>query len=323
MRTTSLVDYRTKRVLVTGGAGFIGSHLVDALVTAGAHVRVIDNLSAGRMDNLANNMDKIEFRQRDIVKADDLDGIMGDIDIVFHLAANASVPKSVQNPRHDFDSNALGTFNVLSALRDSSVATCVVASSGAVYGEPARHPIQEDDLLRPISPYGATKMAAEAFCRAFHSSFGVPVHIARIFNTYGPRQPRFVMLDFYRKLCSDSTELEILGDGKQVRDFCYVDDTVGALMHLGMLSDMPCEAFNISSGVNHSVTDVAEAMFRAMELQDVRMRFTGESWAGDAQRWEVGIDKIISHTGYRPQHDLASGLEQFVNWCRRHAERIT
>jgi UDP-glucose 4-epimerase len=175
--------YHDKHVLVTGGSGFIGSHLVEALVVNGARVSVIDDLSAGRLDNLADCMSKIEFRQLDITNAANLAAILVDIDIVFHLAANASVPKSVEDPRHDFGCNALGTLNILSALRQSSVETCVLASSGAVYGEPTKFPIAENDPVLPISPYGASKSSAEALGWAFHASYGVPVTIARMVTT--------------------------------------------------------------------------------------------------------------------------------------------
>jgi UDP-glucose 4-epimerase len=314
--------YKDKQVLVTGGAGFIGSHLVEALVAGGARVRVIDDLSAGRLDNLADSIANVEFRQLDITKADDLMGTLDGMDVVFHLAANASVPKSVENPRYDFCCNALGTLNILSALRRSSVQNCVLASSGAVYGEPAKFPIEESHPLIPISPYGASKVSCEALAHAFHASYGVPVTIARIFNTYGARQPRFVMYDFYRKLAVDPARLEILGNGKQIRDFCYVADTVSALMHVGIRAGDGCEAFNVSSGSSYSVVEVARSMFDVMGLDDVQVVLSGKSWAGDAQRWEVSIEKIMQHTMYRPAYDLKSGLARFIRWFGEHPERL-
>ena len=320
--TTDFSFYHDKRVLVTGGAGFIGSHLVEALVANGARVTVVDDLSAGRLDNLSDCISKIKFHRLDISKAIDLAPIMDGVDVVFHLAANASVPKSVENPRHDFECNAMGTLNILSALEQASIQSCVLASSGAVYGEPAEFPICETDPIMPISPYGASKACAEALGRAFHASYGVPVTIARIFNTYGPRQPRFVMYDFYRKLRADPTRLEILGSGKQIRDFCYVADTVSVLMQLAMHSGETCEAFNVSSGASHSVLDVAESMFEVLRLQDVRVTFSGQSWAGDAQRWEVSIEKLRRTLGYEPGFDLQSGLERFVHWFNCHPERV-
>jgi UDP-glucose 4-epimerase len=315
--------YAGRLVLVTGGAGFIGSHLVDALVRSGAEVRVLDNLTAGTLANLEANQEGIDFRLGDIRDRETVVETVKGVEIVFHLAANASVPGSVADPENDFQCNALGTLVLLQALRDRAIVNCVVASSGAVYGQPGRFPIAETHPLLPISPYGGSKMAVEGLCRAFHTSFGIPVQIARIFNTYGPRQPRFVMFDFYRKLRADPDRLEILGDGRQVRDYCFVEDTVDALLRLGSRVNVPVAAFNISSGRSHTVIDVAESLCEVMGLEDVRFTFTGSSWAGDAQRWEVSIDKLVDATGYVPQHTLRSGLERFAEWFDSHPERLT
>ncbi len=314
--------YRHRRVLVTGGAGFIGSHLVDSLVSAGAIVRVLDSLADGTLDNLAESSAHIEFIKGDLLDAEGLKDAMDGVKIVFHLAANASVPRSVRDPQHDFHCNAVGTLNLLQVMRTASVRACVVTSSGAVYGQPSHFPITEVHPLRPISPYGASKVAVEALCEAFHASFGIPVWIARVFNTYGPRQPRFVMYDFYRKLRTDPTQLEILGDGTQVRDYCYVDDTVDALLRLGQLNDGPCAAYNVSAGHSYTVVAVAQALISIMGLKHVQFNFTGNSWAGDAKRWEVSIDKLVQHTGYRPQYDLAHGLTRFAEWFDLHPERL-
>jgi len=315
--------YKDKKVLITGGAGFIGSHLAEVLVRNGAHVRIVDDLSAGSLQNILDYRSLVEFQQSDLreegVAAKCLDGI----EVVFHLAANASVPHSVNNPREDFSRNVYGTFNLLEAARDCEVQSIVVASSGAVYGQPDRFPIVETDMIRPISPYGASKAAVEATCQAFNASYGVPITIARIFNTYGPRQPRFVMYDFYRKLRQNPARLDILGDGRQIRDYCFVADTVEALIQLGRLDFSVCEVFNVSSGQSYSVVDVARAMVDIMGLGDVEFCFTGESWAGDAQRWEVSIEKLTSVTGYQPSCDLYTGLRCFVEWFDAHPERIS
>ncbi len=151
---------------------------------------VLDNLSAGFLDNLTEVLSRVEFQKVDIARTEDLRAIMENVDTVFHLAANASVPKSVEHPRYDFSCNALSTLNVLTALTQSTVQNCVLASSGAVYGQPTLFPITEEHPLIPISPYGASKVSCEALGQAFHASYGVPVTVARIFNTYGPRQPR-------------------------------------------------------------------------------------------------------------------------------------
>jgi UDP-glucose 4-epimerase len=311
--------YRGKKVLVTGGAGFIGSHLVERLVAAGAQVRVLDNLAQGREDNLV--LSEIDFRRVDMTNAESVKSAVKGSELVFHLAANASVPRSVEDPTMDFSSNCLGTLNLFEALRKATVEACVVASSGAVYGQPVRFPIQETDELLPISPYGASKLGAEALCRAFRASYGLPAVIARIFNCYGPRQPRFVMFDFYRKLKRDPSRLEILGNGSQIRDFCYVADTVEALLRLGQTHSARGEAYNISSGTSYTVVQIAEIMARLLGSPDVQLQFTNQSWAGDAQRWEVSIAKLQKTTGFVPQYDLRKGLESFVAWFDAHPER--
>ncbi len=314
--------YREKRVLVTGGAGFIGSHLVEALVQRGAHVCVIDDLSAGTLDNLDSCLHDIAFHALDVRSAPLADHFDRPFDILFHLAANASVPRSTDDPLDDFSRNALGTLNILEYARKRPVRSLVVASSGAVYGQPDRFPIEETEAVRPISPYGASKAAAEAVCHAFAASYHLPVKIARLFNTYGPRQPRFVMYDFYRKLRQNPHQLDILGSGQQIRDYCFVDDTVDALLRLGLFESSRCEAFNISSGHSYAIIELAQTMIAIMNLGRVELAFTGESWAGDAQRWEVSIAKIASAVGFRPRYDLRAGLERLVQWFDTHPQRI-
>jgi UDP-glucose 4-epimerase len=297
---------------------------VDALVGAGAKVRVFDSLADGTLDNLAESLKHIEFIRGDLLSTrEELEAALVGVEIVFHLAANASVPRSVQEPNYDFHCNAVGTLNLLQAIRGTSVRMCVVASSGAVYGQPDLFPITEEHPLHPISPYGASKVAAEALCEAFHESYGIPIRIARIFNTYGPRQPRFVMYDFYRKLRANPNHLEILGDGSQVRDYCYVEDTVDALLRLAQLDACGCAAFNISSGRSYTVVEVAQSLISIMGLKHVQITFTGSSWAGDAKRWEVSIEKLTRHTGYLPRYDLERGLTRFVEWFDRHPERVS
>ena len=314
--------YTGKKILITGGAGFIGSHLVDRLVKSGAVVRVFDNLSDGTIENLSDSAGQIELIQADLLDSDMLATALDGIDMVFHLAANASVPRSVNDPIHDFQCNAQGTLNLLNALRGANVERCLVASSGAVYGQPMHFPIKEEDALQPISPYGATKMSVEALSHAFHASYKLPVRIARLFNTYGPRQPRFVMYDLYRKLRADPSRLEIFGNGQQVRDYCYVSDTVDGLLCLAQIEEENCRAYNVSSGQSYTVLEVAHTLIRILGLSDVDIHFTGSSWAGDAQRWEVSIDRLVTCTGYTPQCDLVQGLTYFVEWFDAHPERL-
>jgi UDP-glucose 4-epimerase len=307
----------TQPVFVTGGCGFLGSHLVERLVADGASVTVFDDLEGGRMDNLAAVRDRITFVHGDVRSPAEVESALRDVQPqrVFHLAANASVPGSVEDPAHDFESNAVGTFVVLDALRRLGMKPRVVlASSGAVYGQPDRFPITEDFPLKPISPYGCSKLCAEHIARMFLDVYGIPTVIARIFNSYGPRVPRYIVYDFLKKLERDPTKLEILGDGKQQRDFTYVADTVEGLVLLAE-KGTPGEAYNVSSGQNHSVTELAHMLVDVLGLKDVQFVYTGSSWAGDAQYWRVDVSRL-RRLGYEPGVDLVAGLVKTTDWFR-------
>lgn len=305
-------------VLVTGGCGFIGSHLVEALVAHGARVWVLDNLRAGTLANLQTVRDAVEIEIGDVRDAARVKAVLERCrpQIVFHLAANASVPGSVDDPAYDFETNSAGTFTLLNTLRELNTdARIVLASSGAVYGQPELFPITEEALINPISPYGASKTCAETIAEMFHRVYGLPVVTARIFNTFGPRMARFVILDFLRKLRNDPSVLEILGDGQQKRDFNFVADTVQGLLLLAERGSIN-QAYNLSSGYSVSVTEIAQRLIAALGLTgQTRITYTGSSWPGDAQRWEVSIEKL-SKIGYTPTVDLKNGLARTIEWSR-------
>ena len=309
--------FRSTNVLVTGGLGFIGSHLVEALVARKAQVTVFDNGQSGSKANIpAAAIGRISIHKVDVRNCRATADLVKRIKpaLVFHLAANASVPGSVVDPAYDFETNCGGTFNLLHAVKVwAPRARVILASSGAVYGEPRCMPITETTPLCPISPYGASKVAAETECRMFNKVYGVDVVIARIFNTYGPRMPRFVVLDFLKKLRKNESELEILGDGRQVRDFNYVQDTVAGLLAVAR-SGQAGQAYNLASGKAYTVTELAGHLLRILKLgARTKLVCTGRSWAGDAQHWEVDISKIRK-LGYRPGIPLDTGLKKVVVW---------
>ena len=305
-----------KRVLVTGAAGFISSHLVDGLVEKeGAEVVAIDNLKDGDLSNLEQSLDRIEFHKVDIRDFEALRNVMDGVEIVFHLAANANVPYSVEDPKYDFESNALGTFNVLKLSLDLGVEKVIYASSAAVYGEPVYVPIDEKHPLNPISPYGASKLAGERLGFAYYSTYGLKFTALRIFNTYGERQRRYVMYDFLRKLAENPKRLEVLGTGEQVRDFCYVKDCVEAFILAAEKNVAVGDVFNIAGGNPISIRDLAYLMVKMLGLDgQTEIVFTGESWKGDIVNLYADISKIKSKLGFEPKVRLEEGILRLKRW---------
>jgi UDP-glucose 4-epimerase len=298
--------------LVTGGRGFIGSQLTAALVETGAAVIVLDDERAAAT---VEPCPGVRYLPGDIADPATWAQLADEsIRVAYHLAAHANVAESAHDPREDFRSNVLGTFNFLQWARQADLQAAVFASSAAVYGAPGREPISESAELAPVSPYGAAKVAGEAYCRAYQRCYGVPVVVGRIFNTYGPGMRQFVLFDFVRKLQADPTRLEILGDGCQVRDYSYVTDTVAALRLLAE-AGVPGEAYNIASGQPTRIRELADMVMQAMEI-DAEVTCTGQSWPGDVDYWHADIAKLRAR-GFAPQVSLAEGVRRTVNWLLR------
>ena len=220
------------RVLVTGGAGFIGSHLVESLVRRGARVTVVDDFSTGRLDHLTrvrHAITLVESELADAVRRGRLAWLQ--FDTIFHLAGNPYVPWSVDDPRCDYTRNLHASFDLLEALRALEKPPLLVyASSGAIYGDPGSTPIAEDCRLAPISPYGVSKMAVEQYATVYSRQFGIPVVSLRLFSVYGPRQRKQVVYDLIRKCRTEPYRLDVSGDGSQERDFIHVTDLVRAIL---------------------------------------------------------------------------------------------
>jgi len=306
-------------VLVTGGAGFIGSHLTERLVEYDCTVTVLDDLSTGRARDVPTDDRHVEFLEGDARDRDLVREAVADTDLVFHLAANAHVPTSVERPRYDFEVNASGTQVVLEEAGDAAVERVVLASSAAVYGPPQYVPIDESHPLNPISPYGASKLAGEKLGTAYDASYDLDVTVLRIFNTYGPRQSRYVMYDFLRKLEADPSELEVLGSGEEVRTFAYVSETVDALVALGVDERAPGQAFNVGGTDRTRILDLAELM--ADRYYDGRpaVYTTGVSKPGDIERL-VADNTRIESLGVEVTTDLEDGLDELYEWYRQEIE---
>jgi UDP-glucose 4-epimerase len=298
-----------KKILVTGGAGFIGSHLVDLLVEKGGIVTVVDNLSAGKIMNLKKSGKEITFRQVDILDAQRISQIVKENQIIYHLAANADVPKSVKEPKYDFDTNVVGSFNLLKSAVDANIEKFIFASSAAVYGNPVYTPMDEKHTTNPISPYGASKLMIEHLGRAYLDTYGLPFVTMRIFNTYGERQPRYVMYDLLKKLYKDNGKLEVLGTGRQIRDYSYVRDTAKAFV-LAAEKGKIGNIYNIAGGRPVSIRDIVSYILRTLELNDTKITYTNKSWPGDISILSADISKIKTELGFEPSVSIDTGIER-------------
>lgn len=314
--TIDTARLRGESVLVTGGAGFIGSHLTDALVERGAAVTVLDDLSAGTEHNLSEVRDSItlvtgDVRDREVVKE-----IIEDQRFVFHLGANAHVPTSVERPQYDFEVNAGGTQIVLTEAHRADVERVVFASSAAVYGPPQRTPMAEDHPLEPVSPYGASKLAGEKLGMSYHRSYDVTFTALRIFNTFGPRQSRYVMYDFFKKLEVDPSQLEVLGSGEERRTFAYVTDTVEALLTLAVTDEAAGEVYNFGGPTEIRIIELAELLAERYYDGQPEVYTTDEPKPGDIRRLIPDNSKIES-LGATPKIPLDDGLDELYAWFHR------
>lgn len=296
------------RILVTGGAGFIGSHLVEHLLSTGARVTVVDDLSTGRLDHLESVVRGVELLVGDLGDMLRLRRVkLDEYAFVFHLAANAYIPPSVSNPAFDFHANLRNTFALLEALRQTSNAPGLVnTSSAAVYGNPTRLPIRETDPTIPIAPYGVSKLAGERYVAVYSQLYGLRAVSVRLFSIYGPRQRKQVVYDLFCKLRANPKRIEIHGDGSQARDFTYVADVVQALVLAATRAPNRGEVYNVATGATHTIAQLVEMCCRVSGLNP-EIVYTGHVRPGDAEKWEVDIS-LLKALGFVPRADLEASL---------------
>ncbi len=293
-------------ILVTGGAGFIGSHLVDRLVKEGFNVRVIDNLSSGRLENLTQHRDdpRVEVIIGDLKKMEDAIKAVDGVDTVFHFAANPEVRVSTTNPEIHFNENVVATFNLLEAMRRKDVKELVFASSSSVYGEPEQIPVSEDAPIRPVSVYGASKAACENLIHAYVKLYGMKAVILRYANVVGPRLRHGVVWDLINKLRKNPNELEILGDGKQVRSYIYIDDAIEATIIAWRKTNNNYEVYNVGNEDWITIDEVVDEIIKAIGLNNVKKIYKpvlhGVGWPGDVKKIALKIDKI-KQLGFKPK----------------------
>ncbi len=304
------------RALVTGGAGFIGSHIVRRLLTDGHDVRVIDNLSTGRMSNLDEVIGDIEFFDGDIRNAEALRGPMAGCEAVIHLAALPSVPRSIADPAASHESNATGTLNVLNAAREAGVRRVVSASSSSIYGAARELPKRETMRPLPISPYAVSKLAAESYCRSFHEVYGLEAVALRYFNVFGPRQDpnseyAAVIPKFIRAFRLGESPV-IFGDGEQSRDFTYVENVVNANLAAIAAEGIGGRVYNIACGAGVTLNEVAARLREALgaEVEPTH----GPDRVGDVRDSLADITAAGADLGYEPTVTLDEGIRLTVDY---------
>ena len=290
--------------LVTGGAGFIGSHLVDALVDQSKQVRVLDNFSSGREDFLSHHEGKgvVEILRGDLLDLEAVKAAMDGIDTVHHMAANPDIRLGTKVTDTDLRQGTVATYNVLEAMRMNDVSRISFASSSAVYGEAEVMPTPEDyGPILPISLYGASKLASEALITAWIGTFGAQGYIHRFANIVGPRGTHGVIFDFIHKLKVDPSRLEVLGDGEQEKSYMSAHDCVRSMMHLLEHGDGVANLYNLGTGDTCSVSRIAEIVIEESGLEGVFIDYTGgkRGWAGDVPKTYLDVSKLMS-TGFEP-----------------------
>ncbi|MBI5249675.1 MAG: NAD-dependent epimerase/dehydratase family protein [Desulfomonile tiedjei] len=305
------------KTLVTGGAGFIGSHLVDELLRREHYVVVYDNLSTGFKRHLEPSLStaRVELAQADILDGESLARAMEGVSTVFHLAANADVRGGRADRNVDLQQNIIGTHQVLEAMVKKGVKSIVFTSSATVYGEPDRFPTPEDYAPVQTSLYGASKLAAEAMIQSYSEYFGITSHVFRFVSWIGERYSHGVIFDFMNKLRSNTQELEILGDGNQKKSYLHVEDGVRGMFEAIEGLRALKNVVNLGHTEYMKVTDLAEIVCEEMGLKNVSFRYTGgiRGWIGDSPFVHLDISKIRG-VGFTPRVTIEEGVRRTARY---------
>jgi nucleoside-diphosphate-sugar epimerase len=304
------------KVLVTGGTGFIGSHLVDRLMKEGCEVVVLDNLSSGRIENVKHHLNSGRFRlsKGDVRSSEDVKKAVKNVDAVFHLAAIVSVPLSIENPILVNDVNLRGTLNLLKASSEADVKRFTYISSCAVYGEVDRLPIDERCPTNPISPYAVSKLAAEYYCKVFCENYGLDTLCFRYFNVYGPRQVGGsyggVITQFISRLKQRKPPI-IYGDGQQTRDFVFINDVVEADMLALKCRHCSGETINVGTGKPTTISELASLLMEFFGQTHVKPVYKAAR-EGDIRNSQADISKAERTLGYKPKTTLKEGIRMLL-----------
>ncbi|MBU0533219.1 MAG: SDR family oxidoreductase [Candidatus Omnitrophica bacterium] len=315
--------FKDKTVLVTGGAGFIGSNIVDRLLEFGATVKIIDDFSEGKEENIQQVMDKIELIRGDIRDIELLRKITKGVNFVFHEAARRSVPKSVDDPLTYNDVNVTGTLNVLLASSENKVDRLVFASSSSIYGEiDEKKPQAETSIPKLISPYAATKMAGEYYCRVFNETYKLPTVALRYFNVFGPRQSlesqyAVVIPKFINCVMKDE-QTPIYGDGLQSRDFTYVKNVANFNLLAAIKSEAAGQAFNIAIGQTYTLLQLVDNINKILG-KDIKPTFHPPR-VGDVKYTWADMSKAKKMLGYSAEVNFFEGLKKTIEWYQKNGK---
>lgn len=305
--------------VVTGGAGFIGSHTVDALVRCGRKVRVLDSLATGDLGNLEDVKGQIELVEADVRDRHAVSRAFRDAEVVFHLAAVTSIPRSVEDPALFHDVNTMGTLNVLLAAREQNVRRVIYASTSSVYGDSRQVRKRENMPPSPASPYGATKLAGEMYCRTFTTTYGLETISLRYMTVFGPRQKASsgygsAIPTFVAQMLRGETPA-IFGDGTQSRDFIHVSNAVHANLLAMDATHGIGQAFNVGAGCRYTVLEILDKLNLIMGTH-VKPAFAPRR-AGDIRHMIADLTAVHNRLGYQPVMSLEEGLADTVSWFRR------
>jgi UDP-glucose 4-epimerase len=313
-----MTNLRGRRVLVTGGAGFVGSRIVRRLSAEGAAVRVLDDFSTGARTNLPESADSLEVLEGSVTDLAVVQDAMAGQDVVIHAAAR-NIVLSTKNPREDYATNIGGTLNVLLAGREHRPSRIVYTSSASIYGNPRYLPISEDEPVNLLSPYAVSKFAGEGYCHAFYESYDLPVAVIRYSNVFGPGQtPENPYCGVVAKLFSAALAgqpLLIHGDGEQTRDYTFVDDAVTATLSAAVSPKATGQAYNVGTGVETSVNRLAELILE-ISGSSSETDYLDRRDIDNIRRRVVNIEKIRRELRWTPAATLELGLRQTYTWLR-------
>src|SRR5678815_812894 len=305
--------------LVTGGAGFIGSHMASALTASGARVRVLDDLSTGHRENLEEIGGDIDFIQGSVADEDLLNKALEGVELIFHEAAIPSVPRSVEAPRQTHVASVDGTFSLLAAARDHKVRRVVYAASSSAYGDQPTLPKSEQMLPQPLSPYAVAKLVGEYYCQVFTRVYGLETVSLRYFNVFGPRQDpgsqySGVVSRFISALFADERPV-IYGDGEQSRDFTYIENVVGANLNAASAAGAVGKVINVANGARVTLNELLAELKELTGKQDVTAEYR-EARVGDVRHSLADITLAQKFLGYESKVGLREGLQRTIDWWK-------